>query len=325
MKTLISTVPFGEIDPEPVELLRKNGVDFLINPIGRKLKEMELAELLSDFEILIAGTEPVTARVMDSAPRLKLISRVGVGLDSVDLAAARERGVRVSYTPEAPAPAVAELAVGLMLNALRFVSQADRGLREGSWKRYMGRRLSECTVGVIGAGRIGKRVIDHLAGFKPRILVNDVAPDVGFLNARNVEITDKDAIYREADVITLHVPHTPDTDGLIDGSVLARLKAGAVLINTARGPIVKEQDLINALKQGALSAAAIDVYDEEPYMGELARLDNAILTCHMGSCSTDCRGKMEIEATKEALRLIHGEPLQSEVPESEYPVHGVKS
>ena len=155
-KALITTVPFADKDPLPITLLEESGIDYLINPIGRKLTECELADMISDFDVLIAGTEPVTARVMASGKNLKLISRVGVGLDSVDLISAKKRGLHVSYTPDAPAPAVAELTLGMMLTLLRHVHVASSQLHDGLWRRYFGRRISEITIGIIGAGRIGR-------------------------------------------------------------------------------------------------------------------------------------------------------------------------
>ncbi|WP_162183000.1 NAD(P)-dependent oxidoreductase [Neosynechococcus sphagnicola] len=320
-RVLITTVPFGEIDPKPLQLLEAAGIDYVINPIGRKLRETELADLIGKFGILIAGTEPITATVMDQAPHLRLISRVGIGLDSVDLKAARQRNVLVSYTPDAPAPAVAELTVGMMLSLLRHISQTDRGMRNGIWQRYMGRRLAEITVGVIGVGRVGKRVIQHLQGFGCPILANDLQPDFEFGQPYQLRWVDKETIYRQADLITLHVPLTPDTHHLIDTSELALIQPQAFLINTARGPVIREQALVKALQTGKLAGAAIDVFEQEPYSGALVALENCLLTCHMGSCSRDCRSQMEIEATEEAIRFLKGEPLLGLVPETEYSLH----
>src|SRR5262249_16253520 len=145
----------------------------------RRLSEDELARMIGDYTAVIAGTEPVSERVIAAGRRLRLIARVGIGLDNIDLPAARARGIVVTYTPDAPSPAVAELTLGLMINVLRGVSIADRDVRRGAWRRIMGRRLSECVVGVIGCGRVGKRVIRHLRGGFPdvRILANDIAPD----------------------------------------------------------------------------------------------------------------------------------------------------
>lgn len=319
-RVLITTVPFGEIDRKPLDLLEAAGIEYVINPLGRKLKEPELAELASSFGVIIAGTEPNTAKVMDNAPHLRLISRVGIGLDSVDLHAARDRQILVSYTPDAPAPAVAELTIGMMLSLLRSIAQTDRGMRNGVWRRYMGLRLADLTVGVIGVGRIGKRVIRHLQGFGSPILANDIQPDLEFGYTYGITWADKEKIFQEADIITLHLPLTPETEYLIDRDTLALMKPGALLVNTSRGPIVREAALVEALRSGHLGSAAIDVFEQEPYAGELVTLENCLLTCHMGSCSRDCRARMEIEATEEAIRFLKGEPLQGLVPEAEYAV-----
>ena len=163
-KVLITTVPFGEIDREPIDLLESNNISYDINPLGRKLTEDDLKEMISEYSILIAGTEPITDAVLQRGEKLELISRVGIGLDSVDLMAARRRGIHVSYTPDAPAPAVSELTIGLMLSLLRKVQRSNVEMHDGEWKRYFGKRLSESTVGIIGLGRIGRRVVHHLSG-----------------------------------------------------------------------------------------------------------------------------------------------------------------
>jgi len=320
-KVLITTVPFGDKNRQPLEQLQAAGIEYLVNPIGRKLKEDELAEMISDFDVLIAGTEPITEKVMNRAPRLKLISRVGIGLDSVDLLAAERRGIKVSYTPDAPAPAVAELTIGLMLSLLRSVHVANAQMHRGEWHRYFGRRISEVTIGIIGAGRIGGRVLRHLAAFgSPRVLVNDLAPDHMVAPGPKLEWVDKEVIYREADMISLHVPLTVHTKNMIRSEQLATMKSDALLINTSRGGIINEADLAEALRNGRIGGAAIDVFDHEPYSGELATLDRCLLTSHMGSMSVDCRTRMEIEATEEAVRFLTGQALSGLVPPEEYDV-----
>ncbi|NJL53847.1 hypothetical protein HC928_00980 [bacterium] len=319
-RVLITTVPFGEIDRKPLDLLEAEGIEYVINPLGRKLKEPELAELASGFGVIVAGTEPNTAGVMANAPHLRLISRVGIGLDSINLHAARDRQIFVSYTPDAPAPAVAELTIGMMLSLLRNIAQTDRGMRNGVWRRYMGLRLADMTVGVIGVGRIGKRVVRHLQGFGSRILANDIQPDLEFGYTYGITWADKEKVFQESDIVTLHVPLTPETHYLMDRNTLALMKPEALLVNTARGPIVRESALVEALRSGTLGGAAIDVFEQEPYAGELVALENCLLTCHMGSCSRDCRARMEIEATEEAIRFLKGEPLQGLVPEFEYEI-----
>jgi len=317
-RVLITTVPFGEADRTPLDLLDRAGIDYTINPIGRRLRMEELAEMISDVDVLIAGTEPITAEVMERANRLRLISRVGIGLDSVDLQAARARDILVSYTPDAPAPAVAEMTMGMILSLLRSLAQADRGMRGGVWHRFLGRRLSDLTVGVIGVGRVGKRLIRHLQGFAPHILANDLLPDYEFGIAHQVQWVEKDTIYKEADIISLHLPLTPLTRNLVARRELDMMKPDAVLINTSRGGMVNEHDLAQVLKQGRLAGAALDVFGQEPYSGELVTIENCLLTCHMGSMSRDCRIRMELEATEEAVRFFKGEPLCLLVPEDEY-------
>ncbi len=314
-RVLITTVPFGRVDPLPVERLRAAGVDFVINPHNRRLTEAELADLAVDFDVLIAGTEPITRVVMERAPRLKLISRVGIGLDNVDLIAARDRGIGVCYTPDAPAPAVAELSIGLMLSLLRSIHGADRGMREGTWQRVLGRRLGAMTVGVVGVGRIGSRVIRLLSAFGARVLANDLEQKP---ISEVIEWVEKERLYAESDVVTVHVPLTAATRGLISAPELARMKPDAILINTARGGIVDEGALADALRSGRIAGAAVDVFQQEPYQGELTSLDRCLLTCHMGSMSADCRRRMEIEATENALAFLAGGAAADPVPEAEY-------
>ena len=320
-KVLITTVPFADKNRLPLNHLEAAGIDYLINPLGRKLKEDELAEMVYDFDAVIAGTEPITEKVMSRAKSLKLISRVGIGLDNVDLLAAEDRGIRVSYTPDAPAPAVAELTIGLMLSLLRSVHVANSQMHRGEWQRHFGRRISEVTIGIIGAGRIGGRVLRHLSAFgSSRILVNDTHPNRNVVQPHNIEWVDKDTIYRKSDIISLHVPLTGQTKDMIRREHLLCMKRDAMVINTARGGIINEQDLASVMRDGHLSGAAVDVFNQEPYAGELAQIDRCLLTSHMGSMSIDCRTRMEIEATDETIRFFKGQPLQGLVPPEEYDV-----
>lgn len=318
-KALITTVPFGDKNRLPLEQLAAAGVEYVINPLGRRLKEDELADLVGDCDVLIAGTEPITERVMARASRLKLISRVGIGLDSVDLLAAEKRGILVSYTPDAPAPAVAELTIALMLSLLRGVHVANLEMHAGKWHRHFGRRIADVTVGVIGAGRIGARVLRRIPAFgTPRVLVNDIVPDLKLNPGLKLEWVGKEDIYRQADLISLHVPLTLQTKNMIRREQLIMMKSDALLINCARGGIVNEAELAAVMREGHLGGAAIDVFEHEPYEGELAGIERCLLTAHMGSMAIDCRTRMEIEATEEAVRVLGGQGQQSPVPAAEY-------
>src|SRR5262245_2543504 len=177
-RVLITTSPFAESGPGALRLLDGEGIAYDLNPFGRRLRAEELAELIGPYEVMIAGTEPITESALDRAPHLRLIAHTGIGLDNIPLAAARARGIAVTYTPSAPSPAVAELTIGQMLALLRRTAKADRDLRKGVWNRWIGRRLSGLTVGVIGVGRVGRLVVRHLHAFDPvRILGNDLITD----------------------------------------------------------------------------------------------------------------------------------------------------
>ena len=320
-KVLITTVPFGQNNRLPIELLETAGVECIINPLNKKLTEKELVSMVSDIDLIIAGTEIISDFVMDKAKNLKMISRVGIGLDGVDLLAAKKRGIKVSYTPDAPAPAVAELTIGLLITLLRSVHVSNMQMHQGKWCRFIGKRIANTTIGIIGLGRIGSRVLNRLAVFgTPRLLVNDISADPALDRKFKLEWVDKETIYKESDVISLHVPLTAATKNMITEKELSMMRDDAILINTCRGGVINEVDLYNVMNSGHLSGAAIDVFEEEPYSGRLNEIERCILTAHMGSMSVDCRIRMEIEATEEAVRFLKGQPLLSKVPQEEYDV-----
>ena len=322
-RIFVSTHPFGALDSRPLELLRQTGFEFQINSLERKLTSQEVAEMAKDCDALIAGTENISL-VLEKAPNIKIISRVGIGLDSVPLKECRRRNVMVCYTPDAVTMAVAELTVGLMLNITRFVSAADRQFRAGVWERLLGRRLGKSVIGLIGFGRIGKKVAHLLAPYCPcKLLINDIKDKSLELNTMlqaglSVEKAPLSKIYKESHIISLHLPLYSKTRNMIAEKQLSQMRSDAFLINTARGGIVNEQSLHEALSEEKLGGAALDVFEEEPYTGSLASLNNVLLTPHMGSCSHDCRAQMELEATEEVIRYLNGEPLQNKVPEEEY-------
>lgn len=314
-KVFISTIPFGTIDPTPIKMLEEAGIEYLVNPTGRKLREGEIDQYLPEVHALVAGTEQLNVKTLSMASNLKLVSRVGIGLDSVDVSGANSLGIGVSNTPEGPTAAVIELAIGCMLALLRHIPKGDSIIRQKDWQRLVGRRIACCKVGVIGAGRTGGGVIRQLIGGFPgvEILAFDLEKKEGFSNLDGFRWASKDEIFDECDVVTLHVPLGEDTRHMVDASVLRRMKRDAILLNLARGGIVQEADLYDALKRGDIMAAAIDVFEEEPYKGPLTELENCLLTAHQGSMTVDCRTKMEIEAVEEVIRLYKGLPLKNPV------------
>ncbi len=322
---MISTERFGHVDPEPVRMLEEAGLKFVRNPHGRILKESEMIELIRGCDVSISGAEPFSAAVMDASPGLRFISRCSVGLDSVDLLAARERGIPVSYVPGANAQAVTELTISHILTLLRGVPKADASLRGGTWLRVMGRSLEELTIGIIGIGQIGKRVARHLTGFGAKIIANDLEPDKAFAAGIGLEWVEKETLFSQADVICLHVPRTPTTLGLVGREELAMMKNDAILINTARGGLIDEAALADALRSGQLGGAGIDVYDQEPYEGELTQIENCVLTCHMGASTKSSRLRMEIQAAENLISFLKGEPVPRLVPNAEYEIQAMFS
>jgi D-3-phosphoglycerate dehydrogenase / 2-oxoglutarate reductase len=296
---LVTTSSFSQDDATPRQALVSAGLTVFENPFKRKLTESEVSHLLDQHKPvgLLAGVEPLTAKVLEGAKdHLKAVSRCGVGLESVDLEAARRLGIEVLSTPDAPAPAVAELAIALMLSVLRRVSEADRALRAGSWKALQGRLLGDKTVGIVGLGRIGVRVAAICRAFGCRVVACDERRDIAA--PEGVSWRDLDTLLAESDVITLHVPLLPATRGMLGQERLMRMKKGAVLINVSRGGLVSEPALVDALTSGHLGGAGLDVFEKEPYSGPLTKLDNVVLTAHMGSAAKECRVRMETEAAE---------------------------
>ncbi|MCA8925366.1 MAG: phosphoglycerate dehydrogenase [Planctomycetes bacterium] len=307
---LASTHPFGHLDPTPREVVARAGGELVLNPHERKLTPDELKALLPGAEVVIASTERYSADVLDAAPELRLIARTGVGLDGIDLELCRARGVQVSWTPDGPSDSVAELTVGLIVSLLRQVLAADRAIRGGDWSRRTGWLLRERTVGLLGLGRCGSRVAKLLAPFGCRLLGCDVDPAAASrAAAAGVEVVELPELLARSEVLSLHVPLTPETRGLFDASHLAQLLPGSYLINTARGELVDEPALCDALEAGQLAGAALDVYAEEPYQGPLTARDDVILTAHMGSCSDAGRRAMELGAARAVAAYLQGEPI----------------
>ncbi len=302
----VSVSSFGAEDEAPLELLREAGARVVPNPHGRKLSEAEAAELLSDADGVIAGTEPLTADVIAGAPRLRVISRVGAGLENVDLDAAEQRGVAVRNTPEAVTDAVAELTLAGILAVLRKVPAMDSELRTGEWRRQMGGLLKGRTVGIVGCGRVGRRVAELLAPFGANVIACDPAPDSAAVSATGAELVEPEALFAAADIVTLHA--SGGASPLIGAEQLAKMKPGAILANAARGDLVDENALVQALEEGRLGGAYLDTFSEEPYEGPLRGLANVVLTPHAGSYAREARIQMETEAVQNLLAALDEAP-----------------
>ena len=303
MKVLITTGSFGQYDPAPLEKLKRAGAEIISNPYGKKLSLEQSLELYSqNIDGVIAGTEEINAQVLQRAKSLKIISRCGIGLDNVDLAAAKKMNINVFKTSLAVTDAVAELTLGLILNSLRFISYADRILRKGEWQKPMGFLLKGKTVGILGFGAVGKKFVQLCAPFGCHFLAYDILPDDIFAKQHHVSYGALDDILKKSDIITVHLPFNPQTNNLISEEKLKLMKKDAFLINTARGGIVNEDALYQVLKEKRIAGAAFDVFAQEPYTGNLLELDNIILTSHIGSYAREARVSMEHEAVDNLIK-----------------------
>lgn len=303
-KVLTSPSSMGQCGSEPFDLLRENGYEIINNPYGRKLTEEEVIEIAKDCVGIVAGVEPLTARVMDALPQLKCISRVGVGMDSVDLEYAKQKGIIVVNTPDGPTRGVAELTLAMTLSLLRRIPQADAALHQRKWKKQIGNLFLGKTVGVIGMGRIGKMVAEMFRALGNPVIGYDPFANRDWAKAHGVEIRSFEEVLEQSDILTLHIPGNKDKSPVLTLAELNKIKKGAFLINISRGGVVDEDALFTALKYGPLAGAAIDVYTKEPYNGPLCDLENIIMTPHLGSYAKEGKLQMEIDACQNLINAL---------------------
>jgi len=273
------------IDTEGVERLRQEGFEVDFKP---SIELAELEKVVKDYDALVVRSRTkVTRQLIEKGSRLKVVGRVGAGVDNIDLEAAKKRGVTVLNTPEAPADSVAELTIGLMLAFARRISYADRSMKEGKWakKELEGTLLNGKTLGLIGLGNVGTKVAKVARAFGMKILVTKrTPPSREILETLEAEYVPLDELLRRSDVVSVHVPLTEQTSNMIGVEEFSLMKKGAILINTSRGNIVNEDALLEALKSGKLGGAGLDVYCSEPPLNlELVRLPNVVCTPHIGA------------------------------------------
>ncbi len=280
----------------------------LLNTQDRPLTEVELLEKISGVSALITGNDAVTEGVIAAGvPTLKIIAKQGVGYNNIDVAAARQRGIPVTITPGANSQSVADLAVGLMIAISRRIPQLDRSVRSGSWKRLVGRELSGKVLGIIGMGHIGEEVAKRAYGFGLKIIAYDVCHRQEMVRRYEVTYLSLSKVLEQADYLSLHAPAIPETVGMINKDSLSAMKASAYLINTARGDLIVENDLYQALTQGVIAGAALDTLSQEPLGNScFFRLKNVILTPHIGANTQEAvirTGKM---AAEEVVQVLSG-------------------
>jgi len=309
-RVLVTPTSYAKNDPRLITELQRQVGEVIANQTGRPLSSQDVAELLPGCDGYIAGLDTIDRSALQAADGLQVIARYGVGLDNVDLDAANEKGIIVTYTPGANSASVAELALGLILALARRIPQAVAATRGGEWPRWGGISLEGKTICLLGLGAIGKQVARRLSGFDCRVLAYDPIQDAAFAQANGIELVPLDVLVGEADFISLHLPLLPETRGLVNTGFLQRMKRGAFLVNTARGELIDEAALVEAVRSGHLGGAALDVFTHEPPGADnpLLSQSEVFVTPHCASHTDGATNAMGWMALNDCLAVLRGEP-----------------
>lgn len=296
-----------------LDLLRER-VDVAVHATDRQISKPELIDRVQGMDgLLCLLSDPIDSEVIAAGSKLRCISTYAVGYNNIDLDAAKSHGITVTNTPGVLTEATADIAFALMISAARRIVESDAWLRRGNFegwapKLFLGHDLTGKTLGIVGAGRIGQAFARKAAAaFNMRVLYHNRSRDSDFEAAQNAVYTDLDTLLRDADVISLHVPLSEETHHLIDARAFEKMQPHAILINTARGPVIDERAMIDTLREHRIFAAGLDVYEEEPAVpDELIALPNTVLLPHIGSASIETRNKMAEMAARNLIDVLEG-------------------
>jgi D-3-phosphoglycerate dehydrogenase / 2-oxoglutarate reductase len=304
---LVTPRSFGEGSKKPLEILEGAGCSVIRNTLGRLMSEQELLGAVGACDAIIVGLEGITAAVIAAAPRLKVISKHGVGVDNIDLRAAAGSGIVVTNTPGVNSQAVADLAIGLALSVARQIPRNARIAAEGGKKGTIGRELHGKTIGIVGFGRIGVAVAERARGFGMEILYTDEVRNTVMESALGAVFAPLESLVERADFVSLHLPLLPRTEKLFGSRLLGRMKPQAILVNTSRAEIIDEEALAARLASGALAGAGLDVYREG---SPLLAMENVICVPHVGAYTHESVETMGIVSSENVVRVLQGqEPL----------------
>ena len=307
-KVLISAMTLSGVDGEYAQVLRAAGFELVYPARPVQLIESEMPEALEGIYATLAGSEPYTRKILNGAPGLRVIARMGVGYDAVDLAASTDHGVAVTFTPGTNHDAVAELAFALILGLTKDLVAQHMGVRALKWPRRTNLPLRGRTLGIAGLGRIGKSVALLGEAFKMKLMAYEPYPDQEFVQKHNISLVPFEKLLAESDFLSLHSPFTPESKHMINKSTLALMKPTAFLINTARGGLVCEADLIEALQNKKLAGAGLDVFEKEPPLASpLFHMDNVLVTPHAAGVDFQSRDDMALSAATSIVKLSRGE------------------
>lgn len=309
-KILVSAPYMQPVIEEFVPFLRENGAEVVLPPVRERLSEEELLQWVSDIDGVMCGDDAFSELVMRAAPRLKVISKWGTGIDSIDKEAAQRLGIAVCNTPDAFTQPVADTILGYMLCFARGIPWMDRDVRANRWQKIPGFSLGEATLGVIGVGNVGKAVVRRAKAFRMGILGNDIAhiPE-GFIAETGLRVTDKDQLLAEADFVSLNCDLNPTSHYIVGERELSLMKPVSYLINTARGPLIEERALIKALENESIAGAALDVFEAEPLPTDsrLRHLDNCLLAPHNANASPAAYRKVHENTIRNLLDQLRAQ------------------
>lgn len=289
------------------EELESRGVEIVLTDVEERLEEDDLLPIIGDIDGVICGDDRFTETVLAAAPRLRVISKWGTGIDSIDKAACQKHGVEIRNTPNAFSEPVADTVLGYMLNFARNLSFMDKAMKSGEWHKIPGKALREMSLGVVGVGNVGKAVIRRASAFGIRILGNDpIIPPPQFLATHQVEMTDLSDLLARADFVSVNCDLNPTSYHLINADTLAQMKTSAVLINTARGPIVHEEALVAALALGTIAGAALDVFEFEPLPADskLRSFDNVLIAPHNSNSSPEAWARVHRNTIENLMQVL---------------------
>jgi phosphoglycerate dehydrogenase-like enzyme len=307
-RLLVTPTSYGKNDPELKTELERLVGEVIYNPTGKPLTSEEVARLLPGIDGYIAGLDCIDKNALAKADKLKVIARYGVGLDAVDLQTAKDMGIVVTFTPGANSASVAELTVALILTLARQLYPAFSATRSGNWPRLSGITLDEKNIALIGLGAIGKQAALRLKGFGSHLFAYDPYPDLDFAREHNIKLAGLKEVIEQADFVSLHLPLTPQTKNLVDEKFISQMKKGSYLVNTARGELIDESALLQALKSGHLAGAALDALVKEPPDpdSELLALPIVISTPHLGAQTDGAVRMMGLMAMQDCLAVLQG-------------------
>lgn len=304
-KVLITPRSFGQYSQEPFKLLKENGIEIIKNPTGAILKEAEMLHLVKDVEGIIVGVDPLDKSILENAPKLRAIAKYGVGTDNIDLDYCKEKDIKVSITLNANSSAVSDYAFSLMLAVARRIVEIDQGCRVGDWSKKTSIDVYGKKLGILGLGHIGRGLCERAKGFHMEVYAYDIFKDEAYIKSNDINFTSVEEIFKECDFISVHLPLTDETRHMIDEKMLEKAKKNLIIVNTARGGIIDEEALYQALKNGAIYGAGIDVFEEEPpENSKLLTLPNVVAGAHSAASTIGAVDKMSMMAAENVVESL---------------------